>query len=298
VESARAQRAASNNQLAITKRKGLADIEAARARVTQARAQLDVASANRSQTPAFQQNLAALRASVTAAQAQLRQARTRAGDTVLKSPIEGSVTARGMDPGALASPGTPILTVQFLDWLYVTSSLPLEQSASVYKGQAAQITLDALPGRMFGGRVTQVNAAADPESRQFGVSVRVENAGRLIKPGMYGRMRLVTRTFTAPVVVPREAVKESPEGTTVTVVDKEGTAEVRKVAVGVSDPTGTQILSGVRSGEQVIILSFQPVADGQKVRTGNEREGGGGGAGRPGGGGRQRGEGAGQGSRP
>jgi hypothetical protein len=90
--------------------------------------------------------------------------------------------------------------------------------------------------------------------------------------------------------VPIEAVDNTPQGSTVTVVDADGTGHVRPVVVGATSPSGVQIRSGVAPGEKVVVLSYTPVKDGQKVSLGGPRggPGSGGGQGGPGGGRRRR----------
>jgi HlyD family secretion protein len=278
VSSARALKASAQNNVNIVTRKGQADIAAAKARVTQASAGVDVAQANRSQSPAYRENIAALRASVTAAEAQLRQAQARMRDTILRSTIKGTVTKRSTDPGTLASPGQAILEVQFLDWVYATTSLPIEQSSYVREGQTVSVHTDALPGQTFAGTITNINAAADPETRQFSIRVKLNNAGHKLRPGMYARVAIETGRIPDAIVVPREAVKTTDDGSTVTVVDAENKAHVVPVKTGATDAAGIQILDGVKPGDKVVTLSFTPVRDGQEVNVG--------GGGRPGGGGR------------
>lgn len=277
VESAQATLRTAQNNLSITQRRSSADVAAARARVTQAQAGLNVAQANRSQNPAYQQNLAALRASVQAAEAQLQAARVRLQDTTILSPINGSVTARGANPGEMATASTAILTVESLDWVYVTTSIPLESVSAIREGMTAQVTTDALPGRTFTGPISNVNPSADPQSRQFGVRIRLANRGHVLKPGMYARVAIVTSQVNAAVAVPAEAVKRARDGVTVTVVGKDGTAEVRPVTTGATSGKLVELLSGVRAGEQVVTLSYAPIRDGQKVTLPGQ---GGGGSGR------------------
>lgn len=277
LRSAQAVRSSAQQQLGIARRKALADIEASKARLAQAEAALRLASANRAQTPAFAQNVAALTAAVRAAEAQLRQARARAAETALRSPIDGTVTARTADPGSLASPGQAVLTVQFLEWMYVTTSLPIERAADVTKGRQAEVRFDALPGRTFVGVVTNVNPAAELQSRQFAVRVRLSNVDQALRPGMFGRVSFVLRRIPAKVTVPREAVSKGPEGDTVAIVGSDQTAKVVPVRTGAQDEKRVEILSGVKPGDTVVVLSYQPVRDGQKVRlpgAPGQREGG------------------------
>ena len=286
VRSAGSQLNVQKQNLSIAQQKGKSDIAASAAKLAQAKAQLEVARANQSQNPAYRENIAALQSSVTAALGQLQQAQSRIADTKVRSPIAGTVTMRNGDQGALANPGTAVLEVQFLDWLYVTSSVPVESSSLIRKGQTAQITLDAFPGRTFSGPITNVNPAADPTSRQFEIQIRVENPRHDIRPGMYGRLNIVTGQTQADVVVPREAVKTDAQGrSSVTVVDAENVAHVREVKLGVQDAKGIQILEGVSAGDRVVTLTYSPVRDEQKVTLGRPGgQGGGRGQGRTGGG--------------
>lgn len=267
-DSALAQQHSAENQVSIVKTKGKADIEASRAAFRQAQAGLDLARANTAQRPAYQANLAALQAVVNAAQAQLRNAQALLSDTALRSTVNGSVTARNADPGTVVTAGQPILNIQATQQVYATTSVPEDVSRHIYAGMRATATFDALPGRTFTGPITQINPAADPQSRQFTVRVTLDNPHNLIKPGMFGRVQIETQRTHSAVVVPREGVKTSPKGTTVTVVDAQSVAHVRPVQTGDSDTAGIAITQGVQAGENVVTLSFSPVKDGQKVATG------------------------------
>lgn len=270
LSSAKSQLNAQQQNLSIVKRKGISDIADSQAKASQANATLEVAQANRSQSPAYRENIAALQSAVDAALAGLNQAESRLKDTKVSSSISGIVTARKADPGALASPGTPVLEVQFLDWIYVTAPVPVEVSAQIYKGQTAKITFDSLPGQAFAGTITNINPAADQQSRQFNVSVRLENPKHILRPGMYARVSIELGRVDAAVVVPREALKINPDGTTsVTVVGDDNVAHVHTVKLGVSDDKGNQILDGVNPGEKVVILTYGTIKDGQKVSLGS-----------------------------
>ncbi len=266
VSAAKSQLAAQQQNLLIAQRKGISDIAASRAGVLQAQASARSAVANRAQGPAYQENLAALQAQVDAALAQLKQAQSRLSDTVVRSTIAGIVTARKADPGALASPGSPVIEVQYLDWLYVTTTIPIDYTSQIHSGQTANITLDGLPGKTFSGPISNINPAADPQSRQFQVRIKLDNRDHEIRPGMYARVSIVTGQVDAKVVVPREAVLTASDGSsTVVVVDSDNIAHVRPVRLGISDGQGVQILDGVQAGDQVVVLTFNPLKEGQKV---------------------------------
>lgn len=269
LRSARAQMDAARQQANIVKTKGKADIEAARAKMTQAQAALEFARANAVQKPAYEQSLAALRAGVAAAKASLRSAEAKRADTVLRSPLDGFVTGRHADPGAVATPGQPILSVQFMDQIWVTISVPEEIIPKIHIGQPAEVRLDAFPKRVFRASVIQINPSADPQSRQFMVRVILSNKEGLLKPGMFARVSIGTDRVRQAVVVPREAVRKDSEGTHVMVVGKGGVVKRQPVITGVEDSVGIAIEQGVKPGDRVVTMSAGPLRDGQPVSIGS-----------------------------
>lgn len=285
-DSAVAQKHSAEQQASIVKTKGQADIEAARARMDQAVASLDYARANTSQTSAYKQSIAALQAGVDAARASLASAIAKRRDTVLVAPMDGFVTKRNADPGAIAGAGSAVLEVQFVKTVWVTIAVPDDVSTKLHIGQPAQVRLDAFAGRVFTGSVIQINPAADPESRQFTVRVLLNNAQGLLKPGMFGKVTLVTGHAKNAVAVPAKAVQTDETGSSVFTVDKKSTAHRVPVALGLADDAYVAILGAVIPGDKVVIMNNMPLRDGQKIMTGR-RGGKGMGKDGPGGGGRR-----------
>lgn len=263
-----AQKEAAEQQAKIVKTRGEADIAASKAKLDQAKASLEYAEANSVQKPAYEQSLSALRSSVDAARAALKMAQAKRADTVLKAPLDGVVTARYVDPGALATPGQPIIAVQFTKQIWVTIAVPEEISPKLHIGQPAKVAVDALPDRAFMGSIIQVNGAADPESRQLMARVILDNKDGLFKPGMYARVSIETDRVKDTVAIPREALQRDSTGAFVMVVDAANKAMRRPVSSGAEDADHIAIEDGLRPGEKVVTMSSFPVRDGQEVRTG------------------------------
>jgi HlyD family secretion protein len=257
-----------------------AAVEAAAAKVTQAEAALQYAEANTAQRPAYERSLAALRAAVAATEAAVSNAQAQRANTVLTAPLDGWVTGRYLDPGAMATPGQPILAVQYMREVWVRVPVPEEVSAQMRLGAPAQVTLDALPGRAFTGHITQINPSADPQSRQFAVRVALDNAGNLLRPGTFAHVTIETERVRDAVVVPREAVERGEGGASVVVVDQNSTARHRPVTLGASDTNAIAVTEGLTPGEKVVTLCAFPLKDGQQVSLGGERRGGAKGRGR------------------
>lgn len=275
LSSALAQKESAQQQAHIVKTKGRADIEASRAKKEQAEASFGYASASTSQKSAYRQSVSALRSGVDAAKAALRSAQAKRADTVLVSPLDGFVTGRMVDAGAVVTPGQAILAVQFVKQIWVTISVPEEIGPQVHIGQPGTVEFDALPNRKFTGSVVQFNPSADLQSRQFMVRVILSNTQNLFKPGMFARVALETERVSSALCVPREAVQQSQSGAYVTVVGAGNKAKRVPVTTGVADDNYTAIEQGLQPGQKVVILSATPVRDGAAVRTSGKRPPGG-----------------------
>ena len=150
--------------------------------VVRARAALEYARANRAQKPAYEQNLAALRATVAAARASLHNAEAPASEYRPHLAAQRLRHRPSLGPWRHGHLRPPILGVQSMRQVWVTVSVPEEVSRKIYVGLPTQARFDALPGRVFTGKVVQVNPAADPQSRQFSVRVMLDNPQNQIKP--------------------------------------------------------------------------------------------------------------------
>lgn len=280
-DSAIAQKQALEQQAAIVRTTGQAGITAAKARSQQAEAALDLAKANAAQSPAYEQSLAALRAAVEAARASLENFEAQQADTVLTAPLDGVVSGRFMDPGAMATPGQAILAVQFQKQVWVSIAVPDDVAGKLHLGQKATVVFDTYPGRSFQASIIQINPSADPQSRQFTVRVIMDNAKNLFKPGMFARVSLVAEHVPHAVVVPREAVQQDESGASwVMVADQTSRASRRTVVTGAQDANDIAIISGLAPGEKVVVLSSSPLKEGQTVQAGGGQKGQG--ASRPG----------------
>ena len=267
LKSANAVKESAQQQANIAKTKGKADIEASHAKLVQAQASLEYASSNSVQTSAYKESLSALRSSVAAAQASLDSTKARRADTVIKSPLDGFVTGRNVDPGAVATPGQTILTVQFMKQVWVTVSVPEEICPKLHIGQPATVTLDAFPEKSFTASVIQINPSADMQSRQFMVRAILSNSDGLLKPGMFARVSFETDRVKSAIAIPREAVQHDKMGDYVMAVNA-GKADRLPVIMGIDDAGFISIKQGIKLGDKVIVMSAFPVRPGMPVSLG------------------------------
>lgn len=268
LNSATAQKESIQQQFHIVKAKGTADIEASRAKLAQAEAALEYAQANTSQKSAYRQSISALRSSVAAAQASLRSAQSKRRDTVLISPLDGYVTGRFADPGAIASPSQPVLDVKFVKQVWVSMPVPEDVCAKLHIGQPAKISFDSLPGRLFEASVLQINPSAESASRQFTIRVILSNANNLLKPGMFAHVSIEVDRIKGAVVVPREAVQHDKDGAYVMTVGSDNKAKRCPIEPQAEDAKFISIGNALRPGTKIVTMSAMPIKEGQMVVPG------------------------------
>ena len=264
-DSATAQRKEAQDQLDITRVTGAAAIKTSQQVLAQANAAVKFALANLAQKPAYVQNLSALQSTVASNRGALAAAKARRADQILVAPLDGFVTARYLDPGNTATPGQPILGLQFFKQIWATISVTPDISAVLHVSQDAQVKIDNIPDRTFTGSIVQINPSADPQGRQFTVRASLSNADGLLKPGMFAHVFVETARANQAISVPREAVKQDSQGSYVMVVGSDNVAHRTAVTTGLTDPTYIAITEGVSAGDKVAILSTVVIRDGQKV---------------------------------
>ncbi|NTU41763.1 MAG: HlyD family secretion protein [Nitrospirales bacterium] len=183
----------SNHDSVSTRHKtSLADVNAAKARITAAVSRKDAAAASLA-SAASQVNAAAAR--LKEAEAGIAIARSHLDDTVITSPVTGSVIFRAMEPGEHASPGAAIMTIVDLKSLFVRLDIEENKIGPVRLGGEAVITIEGMPGKALRGKVTEIGRYGEfatqrdvergrQDIKTFRVKVRVDDPEGILKPGM------------------------------------------------------------------------------------------------------------------
>lgn len=190
------------------------------------------------------------RAARTQAAAALDQARTRLDYARVRAPFDGVVTERRVDPGALAAPGMPLLTVEAGGQYRLEAAVDERDLSLVHLGEAVPVTLDALGDRPLNGKVSQIVPAADPASRSFTVKIDLP-ANKSLRSGIFGRAAFARGTRQA-VFIPHSAVTDRGQLQTVYVVGENGIAALRYVTIAPAQADRREVLSGLNAGELVV----------------------------------------------
>ncbi len=205
-----------------------------------------------------------VQAKIAQADAAVKETNVMLGYAVIRSPINGAVSAKMANVGEMAAPGRPLLTIVDNNTLRLACSVKENDIAGVYKGESVKVTVDALGGRKIEGRVSEIVPAADPSTRSFTVKIDLSKTAEL-RPGMFGRAWLPSGKARA-VLVPDAALvdKEGMEG--VWVVTPGNTLSFRAVRLGAEAEGEREVLAGLSGGERVAVGNLDSLQEGIKVR--------------------------------
>ena len=187
-------------------------------------------------------------------------------NTILRSPIDGVVTARNYDAGDLYGMSAPIYTVEQIVPVKLLVGISESDYTKVMKGDAIEITADAIPGKVFYGKVEKIYPTIDPATRTFTVEVVVDNKYKTLRPGMFARV-VVNFGSNNNVVVPDVAVvKQQGSGERfVYVLNEDGTVTYQKVVLGRRMGAEYEVLEGLQDGAKILTGGQIRIKDGVKV---------------------------------
>jgi HlyD family secretion protein len=255
-------------------------IQDAEGQVVTAQAGVDSAKAAAAvnQQPASSGTVTSAQAQVSAAQVQVDEARAELRQTVLRAPVEGTVTSIsgkvGEDSSSGASSSTTasgtsssttasgFVVIQGLTRFQITSMVAEADASKVHIDDPATVTFSAL-GETARGRVTSV-AIQDTVSNnvvEYGVTVTLSGKPQGVQLGQTASVSVITEVARTVLTVPTSAVTTVGNLSTVT-VRVNGVNSVRPVNIGLVGDTTTEVTSGLTEGEVVVLPSGSAIPSG------------------------------------
>ncbi len=167
-----------------------------------------------------------------------------------------------------------MVNLESIDPLKVDFRVPEIYLKQVQVGQTLELALDALPGKTYQGKVTAINPLVDAAGRAIVIRALVKNADTALRPGMFARVKLLTREALDAIVLPEQALVPQGEDQYVfRVVD--GKAVRTKVEVGQRRDSRVEILKGVAAGDTIVTAGQLKIRDGTPVTFGAAEKSGG-----------------------
>jgi membrane fusion protein (multidrug efflux system) len=174
----------------------------------------------------------------------------------LRAPFAGRLGITTVMPGQYLNTGDKVVSLSSLDPVYVDFNLPQEQLALVHTGLTVRVMSDAFPKEPFSGKITAIDPAIDPTSRNFMAEATVDNPQHLLLPGMFARVAVLAGVVQHYLTLPQTAITYNPYGSTVFLVVKDAsgkdTAQQTFVTTGATRGDQVAILTGIKEGDDIV----------------------------------------------
>lgn len=222
-------------------------------------------------------------ASMLQAQAVYQQMLATQAYEVVRAPVDGIITARYFDPGAMipaatapvspvAGPGfptnttsSPIVQLATLQPLRIYAYLPQPLTPLIHDGDHASVSVEEYPGQQFDGTVTRHPPALAEDSRTMLVEIDLPNSDLKLMPGMYGKVRLTTQASAGGLVAPDDSLVFSDDKIYLPIV-RDNRLHLSEVHLGHDNGIDVVVSGDVHDGDLVAMSVGQAVRDGEPVQ--------------------------------
>jgi RND family efflux transporter MFP subunit len=196
-------------------------------------------------------------------QQEIRAATIMRDYTRISAPFSGVVTAKSVEPGNLAAPGAPLLTIESEGAYRLEASVDESRLPFVKIGQAVEVALESLD-RQLNAHVSEIEPSVDAASRAYIVKIDLPSMPNL-RSGMFGRARFPVGAHRV-VTIPPHALVERGQLQSVFAIE-DGFARTRLVTTGERGQAAVEVLSGLSEGEKLVSPVPSGLADGARVEV-------------------------------
>jgi RND family efflux transporter MFP subunit len=208
---------------------------------------------------------AAARAKVKQAEANLAVVSVTEKDAVIIAPHDGIITAKLVDKGDLASPGTPLITIETTHGFCIDMLLPETYIGYVAPRQKVLVEVPALKTGPLEGNVCTIVPSADQKSRSFIVKINLP-IERSVTSGMFARVQIPTG-HSRQLLIKRSAIIIRGQLTGLYLVDSDNIAHFRLIRLGKTSGDYVEVLSGLKEGDRYVATPVPALVDGARVEV-------------------------------
>ncbi len=208
--------------------------------------------------------LESARLAAKAAEAAYISAKRQFEDARVTSPISGVVASRPVNVGAYLKRGDVVANVVDISTLKVLVNVAEKDVLKLRSGATVSITADVYPGVDFSGTIHSISDKADA-AHTYAVEVMLPNSeSHPMKAGMFARVEFNTDLTNSALAIPRDAISGSLRDPHVYVVEG-NTAKLRHVVLGDAVGTMLPVISGLRTGEQIVLSGQNNLRDNSTI---------------------------------
>lgn len=261
------------------------DISSETAQLRAAEANVELARLNVERVRELYTKRASSKADLDTSEARYKEAlaqadtiRTNIEKKTVKAPFSGRLGIRLVNVGQDLASGTPIVSLQAVDTMFLNFSLPQQSLAHLAPGLPVRMTTDAVPGQVYEGVLTALDPEVDPATRNVRVQATVQNPDQKLLPGMFSNAQVVLPDVEPVVVVPITAVAYATYGDSVFVVEEETNeagethlvARQQFVRLGRTLGDFVAISKGIEEDQTVVVSGVFKLQNGAPVTVNND----------------------------
>lgn len=239
------------------------DLENAETQLKNAQTDLQTARANAESSGL---SADAQRANIQKAQTDLNTQRESLQNTTITAPISGVVSGKNVTVGQYISPGTVIGKVENISSINAVIEVKDSDLSYVKLGAKAKFKLSSEDSKEYDGVIKSIDGAADPQSRIFKCKIQIDNKDGKLKPGVFGKIKIVKDENKKAITLPLKALGGS-EGSYYVFINNNGVAKKQNIAVGEISEDTVEIKSGIKDGDNVICTNISTLQDGDAVKA-------------------------------
>lgn len=184
----------------------------------------------------------------------------------VESPLDGVVGRVYVDIGSSVTSQTAVAFVAYVDKMEIMLEIPEKYLPRISIGQRAEINVDSYPDKNFIGIVSRISPVIDLNTRASNIEISIDNANHMLRSGMFAKVRLIIEENKDVFVILKEAVAGKGADTYVYVAEG-NKAVLKKVALGIRQGPYYEVLSGLKEGDQVVIMGQQRLEDGSTIEA-------------------------------
>jgi membrane fusion protein (multidrug efflux system) len=184
--------------------------------------------------------------------------------TFIKAPFSGTVNMKYTEIGETVLPGAPIVSMVSMGKIKIEAGVPENYVNDVKIGNNVEVVFKDLDSSKYSSKISYVGQTITTDNRTFPVEILLDNSNRKIKPELSARLFIERKHYEKVFVVPAETVTETDLGPSL-FVEKDGVAKMRIVDVISRSENEVAIKSGINDGENLIVVGFQNLIEGEKV---------------------------------
>jgi membrane fusion protein, multidrug efflux system len=213
-----------------------------------------------------------------ATEANVAEIRANIDRKTIRAPFSGILGIRKVNLGQYLSAGSPVVSNESLNPIYVNISVPQQAAAQIPIGRKLRVTTEDVTGKLFTGSVTAIDSEVDETTRNIRIQATLSNPDGKLRPGMFVQVELEMGASRPVISLPASAINYAPYGDSVFVItdlkDPKGHTYrgVRQQFVKVEGSRGDQvaILSGLNPGDEVVTSGVFKLRNGAAVQVNNK----------------------------